>query len=120
MKPKIDGSEFGSITIGGARIDHDVLIRLSGEVTKRKKKLSKAVYGTSHVVSLAEAEFIHEKGAERLIVGAGQNGMVELSPEAGEFFAHHHVEVDLTPTPEALVRWNKAKGKVIGLFHVTC
>jgi hypothetical protein len=120
MKPRIDGTEFGSITIDGERIDHDVLIRLSGEVAKRKKKLSKAVFGTSHVVSLAEAEFIYEKAAERLIVGAGQNGMVELSPEAGDYFARHHVEVDLSPTPDALARWNKARGKVIGLFHVTC
>ncbi|RLJ65032.1 Mth938-like domain-containing protein [Sulfurisoma sediminicola] len=120
MKPKIDGSEFGSLTIGGQRIDHDVLIRLSGEVAKRRKKLSKAVYGTSHVVALAEAEFIYEKDAERLIVGAGQNGMVELSPEAARYFAERKVTVDLSPTPDALARWNKAKGKVIGLFHVTC
>lgn len=120
MKPRIDGSEFGSITIDGERIEHDVLIRLSGDVGKRRKKLSKAVYGTSHVVSLAEAEYIYEKGAERLIVGAGQNGMVGLSPEAAAFFAGHEVAVDLSPTPAALARWNKAKGKVIGLFHVTC
>lgn len=120
MKPKIDGSEFGSITIGGQRIEHDVLIRLSGEVVKRKKKLSKAAYGTSHILSLAEAEFIYEKGTERLIVGAGQNGMVELSPEAAAYLARHKVEVDLSPTPEALEHWNAAKGKVIGLFHVTC
>ncbi len=73
-----------------------------------------------HVVSLAEAEYIYETGAERRIVGAGQNGMVELSPEAAEYFAGHEVEVDLSPTPEALARWNEARGKVIGLFHVTC
>jgi hypothetical protein len=30
-----------------------VLIRLGGKVAKRKKKLSKAVYGTSHTISLA-------------------------------------------------------------------
>jgi hypothetical protein len=120
MKPKIDGSEFGSITIGGQRIDHDVVIRLSGEVAKRKKKLSKTVYGTSHILSLAEADFIYEKDAERLIIGTGQNGMVVLSPEAAKYFVEHRVEVDLSPTPEALARWNKASGKVIGLFHVTC
>jgi hypothetical protein len=120
MKPRIDDTEFGSITIAGERIEHDVLIRLSGEVAKRRKKLSKAVYGTSHTVSLAEAEYIHEKGAEKLIVGAGQNGMVELSGEAADFFARKKVEVDLAPTPEAVARWNKSKGAVIGLFHVTC
>jgi hypothetical protein len=120
MKPKIDGTDFGSITIEGERIEHDVLIRLSGEVTKRKKKLSKAVYGTSHTVSLAEAEYIGEKGAGRLIVGAGQNGMVTLSAEAADYFAKRGVEVDLAPTPEAIARWNKAHGAVLGLFHVTC
>lgn len=120
MHPKIDGSEFGSIAIGGKRIEHDVLIRLSGEVRKRKKKLSKAVYGTSHTVSLAEAEYVWERGAERLIVGTGQSGMVELSAEAAEYFRKHKVAVDAAPTPEAIGRWNKAKGAVIGLFHVTC
>ncbi|MGP1675765.1 MAG: Mth938-like domain-containing protein [Burkholderiales bacterium] len=120
MKPRIDGTTFGSITIAGARIEHDVLIRLDGEVVKRKKKLSKAVYGTSHTISLAEAEFVFEKGAERLIIGSGQNGMVELSREAADYFAEHDVRVGLAPTPQAIGRWNEAKGQVIGLFHVTC
>ena len=120
MKPRIDATAFGSITIAGERIEHDVLIRLDGEVVKRKKKLSKAVYGTSHTISLAEAEFIFEKGAGRLIVGSGQNGMVELSDEAADYFAENDVGVGLAPTPEAIRHWNKAKGQVIGLFHVTC
>ena len=120
MKPGIDGTEFGSITIAGQRIEHDVLIRLSGEVKKRKKKLSKAVYGTSHTVSLAEAKHVYEKGAERLIVGTGQNGMVRLSEEAADFLAARQVEVSLAPTPEAIAQWSLAKGPVIGLFHVTC
>jgi len=120
MKPRIDGSEFGSITIAGERIEHDVLIHLSGAVAKRKKKLSKAVYGTSHTISLAEAEYIYENGTERLIVGAGQNGMVELSDEAADYFAKKQVAVDLAPTPAAIAHWNQAKGAAIGLFHVTC
>ena len=120
MNPRIDNTEFGSITIAGVRIEHDILIRLSGEVTKRKKKLSKAVYGTSHTVALAEAEHIFEKGAERLIVGTGQNNMVTLSDEAAEYFAKKDVAVELSPTPKAIERWNEARGRVIGMFHVTC
>jgi hypothetical protein len=120
MKPKIDGTEFGSITIEAQRIDHDVLIRLSGKLAKRKKSLSKAVYGSSHTVSLAEAEYICEKGAERLIVGTGQDGMVRLSSEAAEYFDRKGVAVDLAPTPEAIAHWNRARGAVIGMFHVTC
>ncbi len=120
MKPRIDDAEFGALTIAGQRIEHDVLIRLSGEVTKRKKKLSKAVYGTSHTVSLAEAEYVLEKGAVRMIVGSGWSGMVHLSPEAADFLAKRSVAVELLPTPQAIARWNEAKGHVIGLFHVTC
>ena len=120
MKPKIDGSEFGSITIDGERMTHDVTIRLDGEVKKRKKKLSKAVYGTSHIVSLAEAEYLCEQGADRLIVGTGHNAMVELSEEARDYLAQKDIKTDLAPTPIAIARWNKATGAVIGLFHVTC
>ena len=120
MKPRIDGTRFGSITIDGALIEHDVLIRLSGEIKKRKKKLSKAVFGSSHTVALEEAEYIFEKGADCLIVGSGQNGMVTLSAEADAYFGRHGVRVDLLPTPDAIRRWNKAKGSTIGLFHVTC
>ena len=120
MKPSIDGTEFGSITISGERYNHDVVIRISGMVKKRKKKLSKAKYGTSHKVSLEEAEHIFEAGAERLIVGTGQSGCVELSDEAIEFFRQNGCSVQMFPTPQAVTAWNAAEGNVIGMFHVTC
>lgn len=120
MKLEIDATVFGSITIAGRRIDHDIVIRLSGEVEKRKKGLLKAVYGTSHTVSLAEAEFAYAKGAQRLIVGTGQSGMVRLSDEAADFYAAKDLQVPLEPTPEAIARWNRAKEVVISLFHLTC
>ncbi len=120
MKPEIDGTSFGSITIDGEAYDHDVIIRLDGKVKKRKKKLSKSVYGTSHKVSLEEAEHIFEHGAKLLIVGTGQSGFVELSAEAAEFFQKKKCSVKLQPTPEAIMTWNAAHGDVIGMFHVTC
>jgi len=120
MKPRIDETRFGSITIEGEVFEHDVLIRMDGDVKKRKKKLSKEQYGTSHIVSLAEAEQVHEKGAERLIVGTGQSGMLMLSDEAAAFLKKHNCTVELLPTPDAIRLWNEAKGAVIALFHVTC
>jgi len=86
MKPKIDKTKFGSITIGGEKYEHDVLIRLNGRVEKRKKKLSKEIFGTSHIISLAEAEFVFEDGAAQIIIGGGQSGLVKLSEEAAAFF----------------------------------
>jgi hypothetical protein len=120
MEPKIDASEFGSITVAGEKIENDIIIRLGGRVKKRKKKLSKAIYGTSHVISVKEAEHVYEARAERLIVGTGQVGLVGLSEEAAAFFAGHGCRVDLLPTQEAIRAWNEAQGQVIGLFHVTC
>jgi len=117
---KINSTEFGSITINGTNYAHDALVRLSGEVTKRKKKLSKKYYGTSHIISRDEAEFIYEKGCKTLVLGTGQYGNVTLSPEAAEFFEHHHCRVILQPTPEAIETYNKSQDKTIGLFHVTC
>jgi len=111
---------FGSITIEGERLEHDVLIRLNGQIEKRKKKLSKAVYGTSHLMSRAEAEYTYEKGVKHLIVGTGQYNNVTLSAEAADYFERHRCHVELFPTPKAIQAWNKTDGAVIGLFHVTC
>jgi hypothetical protein len=120
VKPKIDETRFDSITIAGEVYAHDVLIRLDGRVKKRKKKLSKAIYGTSHRVSLEEAKHIFENGAKRLIVGTGQNGLLELSEEAADYFRRKGCSVELLPTPRAVVAWNSAKGAMMGMFHVTC
>ena len=120
MKPKIDSTKFGSITIEGEKFENDVLIRLDGGVEKRKKKLSKAIYGTSHTISLDEAKHLYQDGAEKLIIGTGQTDQVKLSDEAEEFFKKKKCRVKLLPTPEAIRAWNKAEGSVLGMFHVTC
>ena len=120
MKPEIDSTKFGSITIAGETYDHDVVIRLDGTVVKRKKKLSKEKYGTAHIISVEEAEFIYDEGAQSLILGSGQYGMVELSDDADQYFKEKSCQVLLLPTPEAIKAWNKAKVKTIGLFHITC
>jgi hypothetical protein len=57
---EIERTTFGTITIDGKTYEHDVIIRLSGEVARRKKKLSKKYYGTSHVLSKDEAKFVFE------------------------------------------------------------
>ena len=87
---------------------------------KRKKKLSKAQYGTSHTVSRQEAEHVYQNGAERLIIGTGQYGALELSNEAADYFQQQGCCVDLLPTPDAVTAWNGAEGSVIALFHITC
>lgn len=120
MTTKINKTTFGSITIGGKKYTHDVLIRLDGSIHKRKKKLSKELYGTSHLISLAEAEHIYEKGAETLIIGTGQFDNVRLSDDAWNYLNQKGIDMVLANTPKAIKLWNESKGKTIALFHVTC
>jgi hypothetical protein len=71
---EIEGTKFGSITIDRKTYEHDVVIRLSGEVIKRKKKLSKKYYGTSHVLSKDEAKFVFREGMRAIHYWFGANG----------------------------------------------
>ena len=117
---KIDSTEFGRITIDGKTYEHDVIIRLSGEIVKRKKKLSKKYYGSSHTISKDEAKFVYEDGCRRLVLGTGQDDNVRLSKEAAEYFEEKDCKVIAQPTPDAIDTFNHSKKEKIGLFHVTC
>ncbi len=97
---EIERTTFGTITIDGKTYEHDVIIRLSGDVAKRKKKLSKKYYGTSHVLSKDEAKFIYENGCEQLILGSGQMGNVHLSPEAEAYFAKKGLHGPVAADPQ--------------------
>lgn len=119
-KPRLSGTGFGWIDVDEDRISHDILIRLDGEVTKRKKKLSKEIYGTSHTISQAEAEYIFQEGTGGLLIGAGHFGRVRLSPEAAEYFQEQNCPVRILPTPDAVRYWNDSQESLIGLFHITC
>jgi hypothetical protein len=117
---RIDGTEFGTITINGVVYDHDIVVRRSGEVTKRKKKLSKRIYGTSHIISEDEADYVFEEGCTKIVLGTGQYGSVALSPEAELFFRRRGCVVIAEPTPRAIETFNREAGEKVGLFHVTC
>jgi hypothetical protein len=120
VRPWIDKTRFGSITVDGKVYQHDLLIRPDGEVQARPKELSKAIYGSSHTISLAEAQYAYQEGIERLIVGTGLTGLTKLSEEAAAFFQSKGCRVDRYPTRRAIKAWNEAEGAVVGLFHITC
>src|SRR5258706_9319409 len=84
---------------------------------KRKKKLSSAIYGTSHTISRREAKYVYKQaaGVDRLIVGSGQHGNVKLSPEAAAYLKRRKCHVTLLPTPKVISVWNHTKGTAVGL-----
>ena len=93
---------------------------MSGQIEKCRKKLSKKVYATSHKISPAETKYIYERGAEKIIIGTGQKGYVELLKKARKFPEEMDLKAKLLRTPKAIKLWNKSKRKIIAMFHVTC
>ena len=121
MKPIINESRFGSIVVENIKYSHDIFIDLNGHIKKRKKKLSKKKYGTSHIISLEEIEYIHEDGTDLIILGSGQYSRARLSQEAENFLKEKKCKVTLLSTEMAIEKWNETMpSKTIGLFHVTC
>lgn len=45
MKPKIDSTSFGSITVDGKTYEYDILIRINGQVEKGKNNYQRNCMG---------------------------------------------------------------------------
>jgi len=120
MKPSIDTTRFGSITIDGTTYKHDVVIRLDGQVVRREKQISKRIYGNSHTVSSDEMREVYEAGATLMVVGTGMFGSVRLSEEATVYLAERDCRVLMVRTQALRYKWNSLTEPAIGLIHITC
>ena len=121
---KIDGTEFGSITIDGKRYDHDVVIFLQ-KIEKRKKKISKKKYGSGHEFCKEEMEEYLKTvdNIDIVVVGTGQNGVLHLLDETRKMLEDKGIEVIDCEKPEAIKDFNqriKTQENMVGIFHVTC
>lgn len=121
----IDNTSFGQITINGQIYDYDVVIRSTGGIVPRKKHFAQSQFGTSHKVPIAEVEdLLANDQFETLVVGNGQNGVLEFLPETQKFLEQKSIQVIIQPTPEAIQTFNRqvssSLGRVAGLFHLTC
>ncbi len=118
--PRIDEVAFGSVTIDGERLDHDIHLRANGKVKERKKKWARKDYETSHILGPRELKKALKRGAELLIVGAGFDSMLRLADEGRDLLEQRGVRWEMLPTPEAVERWNSMQGRKALILHVTC
>ncbi len=118
--PTIDDVQFGSVTVDGETLPHDIHIRADGKVRRRRKSRLRKAYGTSHAVDAEELKQVAKGGPSLLIVGGGFRSMVRLTDDAKEWLRSGVVDWRLLPTPEAVELYNSTGGSKALLLHVTC
>ncbi len=118
--PQIVATSFGRITIGRDIYEYDVYILASDEVKKRKKKLAKEVYGTSHKIGPTELKKLCKGHPAKIFIGTGQSGVAELTQEGDDYLRRHEVESCVLPTPDVIGPYNECPNPKAALIHVTC
>jgi hypothetical protein len=110
---------FGEIRIDGEKREKDVVID-SGEIRKRKKKLSKPYRDRYGHTPLSIDEDI-PWGGDRLIVGTGASGALPVMSEVEEEATRRAVELLPMPTPDACrLLAELPAGDVHAILHLTC
>ena len=114
---RFDDFTFGSVCIDGVTYEHDVVID-RGQVSKRKKKLSKKFRGEVGHTPLSLEEMIPWK-CRRLVVGTGTGAlpvMEELKREA----KRRKIELLILPTVRAIQVLERDSTETNAVLHVTC
>jgi len=118
--PAITATSFGQVTVGETVFHKDIVIRAGGAVKKRKKKIAKERYGTSHKIGPEELAKVCTGDPEILIIGLGQNGAAALMDSGETFLRERAIAFKAVPTPQAIREYNAATGRKAALIHVTC
>lgn len=112
----INKYEFGLIVVNGKEYRHDVAVFWNGLVENWERF-------ESHNITSADVSFAMSKDPEMIIIGTGEEGMVEVSDEAKKAIIEKGLNLAIEKTEKAAAIFNDqaARGKkVAGLFHLTC
>ncbi len=112
----IEGYSFGNIKVDGKTYTTDIKI-IDGKV------ISNWWRKTAHEVNVDDVMDILDSGAEILVVGMGQPGLMKVSPGLKKELKKRGIVLVEKPTAEAMEDFNRyfSEGKnVAGAFHLTC
>ncbi|MGQ9678117.1 MAG: MTH938/NDUFAF3 family protein [bacterium] len=107
---------FGWIETARARFDTDIVIYPDNRIESRYRYL----IGDSHTVGKNEVVRVLAGTSAHLVIGTGQEGIVQLAPEAAQFLWTNGIEYHLAPTPDAIKIFNQLKSPKAAILHVTC
>jgi len=119
--PYINSTKFGEVVIDNKRYNQVLII--GGSVIERDYKKLEELFGTSHKIGGWEIEDLLKENPEIIIIGTGQDGMMEVDEDILEDLKKRNIEVITEITPEAIKIYNgkvKAGKRVNALIHTTC
>lgn len=121
MAIKLESTKFGRVTINGKAYP-DVLL-VGDEIIPRNLRRLHRRYGTAHLVPPEELDQLLEAGPEVLVIGTGQQGLLNVDGCLKELAKEAGVSLVVKRTPLALCEYQRlvAEGKKVNaLIHVTC
>lgn len=119
--PHIDSTKFGRVRIDGK--DYNQALIAGGKVIERDYEKLKELFDTSHKIGDWEIKELLEENPEIIVIGTGQDGMLEVEEVFVEKMKARGIEVISMKTPEAIKIYNekiKAGKRVNALIHTTC
>ncbi len=115
---RFDKFSFGSLRIDGNTYEHDVVID-RGEISKRKKKLSKKFRDDFGHTPLSVEENIPWK-CRQLVVGTGAYGRLPIMKQVKREAEQRKVELVILPTLKAIEVLQQHAEDTNAILHVTC
>lgn len=119
--PKINSTEFGSITIDDKKYDQVLII--GNKVEERDYDKLKELFQTSHKIGDWEVAVLLKDNPEMVVIGTGQNGALSVEQKVIDILAQNKIKVTIEKTPQAVITYNSAisAGKrVNAVIHTTC
>lgn len=113
---KIDGTDFGEISIDGKTYYSDMIVWWDGKVEYREK---------SHELDMSELLKLLQRNPEMIVVGTGQNipGSMKVLPEVLQVLEDKNIEIFKESSPKAIKIFNAMvsdKKRVVAVIHTTC
>ena len=112
---RIDSYQFGKIVAGGKTYTSDVIIfphHVQSDWWRKR----------GHQVSPEDIEAIVEEKPEVLVIGTGNEGLVEVLPETKRYLEKQGIELIAQVTDEACQTYNRLRSsnKAVAALHLTC
>ncbi|MCJ7450651.1 MAG: MTH938/NDUFAF3 family protein [Candidatus Nanohaloarchaeota archaeon QJJ-9] len=112
-KPKIEEYKFGKVELDGQTYTEDLII-LPDRIIKDWRRDEGHELKPQDLVEVGLSEI------DRIIIGTGSSGRMEVTEDAKEYLKNHKVEVETYKTEKACEKFNEAGEKTGTVLHLTC